>query len=78
MEPRADRMLGQLRVPEVTAFFWIIKALSTAMGESTSDFLVNATNPVQVLGGKGIPGLPLPTNLADLLGISSPEQTAGK
>jgi uncharacterized membrane-anchored protein len=35
-----------LRVPEITAFFWIIKALSTAMGESTSDYLVNAISPV--------------------------------
>jgi len=31
-----------LRVPEITAFFWIIKGLSTALGESTSDFLVRA------------------------------------
>ena len=46
MKARADSTLGQLRVPEVTALFWIIKALSTAMGESTSDFLVNAMNPV--------------------------------
>jgi uncharacterized membrane-anchored protein len=37
---------GALRVPEVTAFFWIIKALSTAMGESTSDYLVNTISPV--------------------------------
>jgi uncharacterized membrane-anchored protein len=35
-----------LRVPEITAYFWIIKALSTAMGESTSDFLVKAIGPV--------------------------------
>ena len=36
---------GALRVPTVTALFWIIKALSTAMGESTSDFLVHAMAP---------------------------------
>ncbi len=36
---------GALRVPEVTAFFWAIKALSTAMGESTSDYLVHAMAP---------------------------------
>jgi uncharacterized membrane-anchored protein len=35
-----------LRVPEITAFFWVIKALTTAMGESTSDYLVNAIDPV--------------------------------
>jgi uncharacterized membrane-anchored protein len=33
-------------VPEITVFFWIIKALSTAMGESTSDYLVTAMSPV--------------------------------
>lgn len=36
---------GALRVPQVTATFWIIKALSTAMGESTSDYLVHAMAP---------------------------------
>jgi uncharacterized membrane-anchored protein len=34
-----------LRVPEITAVFWAIKALSTAMGESTSDYLVHAMAP---------------------------------
>ena len=36
---------GALRVPEITAFFWAIKACSTAMGESTSDYLVHAMDP---------------------------------
>jgi uncharacterized membrane-anchored protein len=40
-----------LRVPEITAFFWIIKALSTAMGESTSDFLVHTIDPVVAVAG---------------------------
>jgi uncharacterized membrane-anchored protein len=34
-----------LKVPEVGAAFWIIKALSTAMGESSSDYLVHAMAP---------------------------------
>lgn len=34
-----------MSVPEITAFFWILKALSTAMGESTSDYLVHAMAP---------------------------------
>jgi len=34
------------KVPEVTALFWITKVLTTAMGESTSDFLVHRMNPV--------------------------------
>jgi uncharacterized membrane-anchored protein len=35
-----------LRVPQVTAYFWIVKGLSTAMGESTSDYLVHRLDPV--------------------------------
>ena len=43
---------GFSKVPEITAFFWIVKALTTAMGESTSDFLVHAIVPeVAVLIG---------------------------
>jgi uncharacterized membrane-anchored protein len=41
---------GALRVPEITAYFWVIKGLSTAMGESTSDFLVHVMNPVLAVG----------------------------
>jgi uncharacterized membrane-anchored protein len=33
-------------VPEITAYFWVLKALSTALGESTSDYLVHAIAPV--------------------------------
>jgi uncharacterized membrane-anchored protein len=35
-----------LRVPLITASFWVIKALSTALGESTSDYAVHAIDPV--------------------------------
>ena len=44
---------GFSKVPEVTAFFWIVKALTTGMGESTSDFLVHKLVPeiAVVLGG---------------------------
>ncbi len=41
---------GALRVPEITVYFWVIKALSTAMGESTSDYLVHAMAPVLAVG----------------------------
>lgn len=34
------------RVPEVTAYFWILKGLSTALGESASDYLVRVLAPV--------------------------------
>jgi uncharacterized membrane-anchored protein len=39
-------VLGAARkVPEVTLYFWIIKLLSTALGESTSDYLVHRYDP---------------------------------
>ncbi len=38
------------KVPEVTALFWVTKVLTTAMGETTSDFLVHRLGP-----GKAIP-----------------------
>lgn len=34
------------KVPEITLIFWIIKLLTTAMGESTSDYLVKTIDPV--------------------------------
>ena len=34
------------KVPEITALFWITKLLTTAMGESTSDYLVKRIDPV--------------------------------
>src|SRR6266567_9585986 len=43
------------KVPEVFLIFWIIKLLTTAIGESTSDFLVHTVDPViaVALGGMG-------------------------
>lgn len=44
------------KVPQVTIYFWIVKVLTTAMGEVTSDFLVHQLNPIiaVVLGGIGL------------------------
>ncbi len=44
------------KVPEITVYFWIIKLLTTAMGESTSDYLVYQINPyvAVVLGCLGL------------------------
>ena len=42
-QPAAVRMA--FRVPAITVYFWTIKALSTALGESTSDYLVHAMAP---------------------------------
>ena len=37
------------KVPEVIFLFWVIKLLTTAMGESTSDFLVHTLSPVHAV-----------------------------
>jgi uncharacterized membrane-anchored protein len=44
------------KVPELTAYFWITKVLTTAMGESTSDYLVHRLDPfvAVALGGIGL------------------------
>lgn len=42
-ESRGNRLL--MKVPEITIYFWIVKLLTTAMGESTSDYLVYHINP---------------------------------
>lgn len=51
--PAARSGMSLSKVPEVTAWFWIVKALTTGMGESTSDFLVHKLVPeiAVVLGG---------------------------
>src|ERR1039458_1669695 len=40
---------GALRVPQITAYFWAVKGLSTAMGEATSDALVHSMPPVMAV-----------------------------
>jgi uncharacterized membrane-anchored protein len=44
------------KVPEITIYFWIIKLLTTALGESSSDYLVYHINPyiAVILGGVGL------------------------
>lgn len=44
-QPMQFAMQAIRKVPEVTIYFWIIKLLSTALGESTSDYLVRNINP---------------------------------
>lgn len=39
------------KVPAVTALFWVTKLLTTAMGETTSDFLVKTIDPFVAVGG---------------------------
>ena len=42
--PEAAETEVLLKVPEITAYFWIVKLLSTAMGEATSDYFVLDVN----------------------------------
>jgi len=42
------------KVPQVGALFWVIKVLSTGMGEVTSDYLVRTINPVLAVALGGI------------------------
>jgi uncharacterized membrane-anchored protein len=37
------------KVPELTLYFWVIKVLTTGMGETTSDFFVHSYNPYLVV-----------------------------
>jgi len=44
------------KVPEITTYFWVIKILTTGMGETTSDFLAHTLNPIiaVLIGGAGL------------------------
>lgn len=37
------------KVPELTVYFWVIKVLTTGMGEATSDYFVHTYNPYLVV-----------------------------
>lgn len=42
------------KVPEVTVYFWVIKVLTTGMGETASDFLAQNLGPVPAVGLGGV------------------------
>src|SRR5947209_11735638 len=44
-QPLHRALRAMRKVPEITVYFWIIKLLTTAMGESTTDYLVYQINP---------------------------------
>ncbi|GAB1646440.1 hypothetical protein [Krasilnikovia sp. MM14-A1259] len=52
----AVTQLVRSKVPEVTLLFWVIKVLTTGMGETASDFLAHHVDPVAAvgLGGAGL------------------------
>jgi uncharacterized membrane-anchored protein len=49
-EPYTASRYVASKVPQVTVYFWIIKVLSTALGESTSDYMVHTINPYTAVG----------------------------
>ena len=49
------------KVPEVTVYFWIIKVLTTGMGETASDLLAKVLGPIPAVG---LGGLALAVSLA--------------
>lgn len=50
--PHAHHILN--KVPEITLYFWVIKVLTTGMGEVTSDYLANKINPVIAVAIAGV------------------------
>src|SRR5579859_1961561 len=42
------------KVPQITLYFWIIKLLTTGMGEVASDYLAHRFDPVIAVGMGGI------------------------
>jgi uncharacterized membrane-anchored protein len=52
--PAAAARHALSKVPEVTAFFWITKVLTTGMGETTSDYLAHTLPPVVAVGIGGL------------------------
>lgn len=49
-EPMSAAVRLARKVPEVTIYFWIAKLLTTALGESTSDYLVFHIDPYIAVG----------------------------
>ncbi len=54
MPGRRTRIFAWSKVPSVTAVFWILKVLTTAMGEATSDYFVNRFNPEAAVLAAGV------------------------
>jgi uncharacterized membrane-anchored protein len=55
-QPMHLTMQAMRKVPEITVLFWIIKLLTTGMGETTSDYLAHQLDPMLAvaLGGIGL------------------------
>ena len=46
--------LQRSKVPEIIVLFWVVKLLTTAMGEATSDYFVKIINPVVAVAIAGL------------------------
>ena len=53
-EPLAVARQAASKVPQITVFFWIIKILTTAQGEATSDWLVYRIDPFTAVAIAGV------------------------
>ena len=78
--PQQDQQLrSAIKVPEVTAVFWVTKVLTTGMGETASDYLFGHLDPVLALA-IGVAGLGQGTTfraaLALLTAASPPDRRA--
>ncbi|WP_153812436.1 hypothetical protein [Streptomyces sp. SUK 48] len=51
---RARRRASASKVPEVTVCFWIVKVLTTGMGETASDLLAKVLGPIPAVGLGGL------------------------
>ncbi|OJY51679.1 MAG: hypothetical protein BGP03_16985 [Pseudonocardia sp. 73-21] len=43
-----------VKVPEITVLFWVVKVLTTGMGETASDWLARTIDPVIAVGAAGL------------------------
>ena len=55
--PRSARQFAAAKVPEVTVLFWVVKVLTTGMGEAAADFLGEVSDVLA--GAVGLLGLVL-------------------
>jgi uncharacterized membrane-anchored protein len=54
IRPSLDPAALAVKVPPVTALFWIIKVLTTGMGETASDYLARTIAPEVAVGAAGL------------------------
>lgn len=53
-DQRASGQFAASKVPAISVYFWIIKILTTGMGETTSDFMVHRFDPYFAVAAGGL------------------------